>query len=139
MTDLHHYQVELFYAVIDMQLQELNTRFVEVSTELLLCMTCLYLSISFSAFDKHKLIRFAQLYPSDFSAFELMVLENQAETYVIDMRSCDEFAKLQGISDLAKNLVWFKKDILYPLVYKLVKLALVLLVVTAIVKRVFLQ
>ncbi|XP_031285498.1 zinc finger MYM-type protein 1-like [Pistacia vera] len=73
-----------------MQLQELNTRF----TELLLCMACLDPSNSFSAFDKHKLILFVQFYPSDFSAFELMILENQAETYVIDMRSCDEFAKL---------------------------------------------
>ncbi|XP_031285017.1 zinc finger MYM-type protein 1-like [Pistacia vera] len=80
-----------------MQLQEFNTRFTKVSTELLLCMTCLDQSNSFSAFDKHKLIRFAQFYPFDFSAFKLMLLENQAETYVIDMRSCDEFSKLQGI------------------------------------------
>ncbi|XP_031251509.1 uncharacterized protein LOC116109438 [Pistacia vera] len=78
-----------------MQLQELNTRFTEVSTELLLCMACLDPSNSFSAFDKHKLIRFAEFYPSNFSAFELMVLKNQIETYVIVMRSCDEFAKLQ--------------------------------------------
>ena len=53
------------------------------------------------------------------------------------MRSCDEFAKLQGIGDLAKNLVWFKEDILHPLVYKLVKLALVLPVATATVERAF--
>ena len=26
-TNLHHYRVELFYTVIDMQLQELNNRF----------------------------------------------------------------------------------------------------------------
>ena len=35
-TNFHHYQVELFYVVIDMQLQELNSRFTEVNTELLL-------------------------------------------------------------------------------------------------------
>ena len=38
-----HYQVELFYVVIDMQLQELNSRFTEVNTELLLCVVCLNL------------------------------------------------------------------------------------------------
>ena len=36
MTNLHHYQVELFYTLIDMQLQELNNRFTDVNMELLL-------------------------------------------------------------------------------------------------------
>ena len=34
MTNLHHYQVELFYTIIDMQLQKLNNRFNEVNMEL---------------------------------------------------------------------------------------------------------
>ena len=58
-TNLNHYQVELFYVVIDMQLQELNSRFTEVNTELLLCVTCLNPSDSFIAFDKQKLLRLA--------------------------------------------------------------------------------
>ena len=36
MKNLYHYRVELFYIVIDMQLQELNNRFNEVNMELLL-------------------------------------------------------------------------------------------------------
>ncbi|PIM99151.1 hypothetical protein CDL12_28358 [Handroanthus impetiginosus] len=36
-TYLHHYRVELFYTIIDMQLQELNDWFNEVNTELLSC------------------------------------------------------------------------------------------------------
>ena len=40
-TNLHHYRVELFYTVIDMQLQKLSNRFSEVNTDLLLCMACL--------------------------------------------------------------------------------------------------
>ncbi|KAI0510290.1 hypothetical protein KFK09_010891 [Dendrobium nobile] len=51
-TNFHHYQVDLFYTVIDMQLQELNNRFSESSTELLLCVTCLNPSNMFSAYDK---------------------------------------------------------------------------------------
>ena len=40
-TNLHHYRIELFYTVIDMQLQELNNHFFEANTNLLLCMACL--------------------------------------------------------------------------------------------------
>ena len=56
-TKLHHYQVELFYVVIDMQLPELNSRFTEINTELLLCVACLNPCDSFIAFDKKKLLR----------------------------------------------------------------------------------
>ncbi|GAV79922.1 LOW QUALITY PROTEIN: Dimer_Tnp_hAT domain-containing protein, partial [Cephalotus follicularis] len=120
----------------DMQLQELNTRFNEVNTELLLCMACLNPSDSFSAFDKNKLIRFAQFYESGFSQ-ELMVLDDQLETYIIDIHSCNDCFELKGIGDLAKKLVDQKKDIVYPLVYKLMKFALILPVATATVERVF--
>lgn len=60
-----------------MQIQELNTHFSETSTELLLCMSCLSPSDSFSAFDKRKLIRLVGLYPVDFSTIELVALEHQ--------------------------------------------------------------
>ena len=53
-TNLHHYRVDLFFKVIDLQLQELNN-FSEVTTELLLCMACLNPSDSFLAFDKKKI------------------------------------------------------------------------------------
>ena len=65
-TSLHHYRVELFYKVIDMQLQELNNRFSEANIDLLLCMACLNPSNSFVAYYKEKLIRLAKFYPSDF-------------------------------------------------------------------------
>ena len=74
-TNLHHYQVELFYVVIDMQLQELNSRFIEVNIELLLCVACLNPCDSFISFDKKKLLRLAQFYPQDFSPIELMILD----------------------------------------------------------------
>jgi hypothetical protein len=86
-TNLHHYRVELFYTVIDMQLQELNNRFNKVNTELLLCVACLNPSDSFCAFDKQKLIRLAQFYPFEFSTIDLLALENQVENYIVDTRS----------------------------------------------------
>ncbi|XP_052299730.1 uncharacterized protein LOC107177392 [Citrus sinensis] len=51
-TNLHRYRVELYYAVLDMQLQELNSRFNGTNTELLLCLACLSPNDLFSAFNK---------------------------------------------------------------------------------------
>ena len=45
--------------------------------------------------------------------------------------------KLKGIGDLFKKLVETRKNIVYPLVYLLVKLALLLPVATATVERAF--
>ena len=72
-TNLHHYRVEIFYAIIGMQLQELNNRFTEKSTELLLCAACLNPSNSFTTFDRKKLICLAQFYPKDFLTTELII------------------------------------------------------------------
>ncbi|KAJ8900187.1 hypothetical protein K2173_024827 [Erythroxylum novogranatense] len=106
MTNLHYYRVEIFYSVIDMQLQELNNRFDKVNTSLLLCMACLDPKDSFSAFDMDKLIELAKFYPSD------------------------------GIGDLAKRMVATRKHHVFPLVYLLVKLSLLLSVATATVERI---
>ncbi|XP_062080273.1 uncharacterized protein LOC133785028 [Humulus lupulus] len=137
MTNLHHYRVEFFFVVIDIQLQELNERFNEVNTELLLCLASLCPGDSFVAFDKKKLVRFAEYYPKDFSTFELMILDDQLETYIIDVRTTEKFLGLKSIGDLAQKMVETKKDIVYPLVYRLITLALILPVVTAMVERVF--
>ncbi|KAI0492627.1 hypothetical protein KFK09_026903 [Dendrobium nobile] len=136
-TNLHHYRVDLFYTVVDMQLQELNNRFSESSAELLLCMSCLNPSDSFRAYDERKLICLAQLYPSDFSTIEVIALKNQLATYIIDMRTSEEFSSLRSIADLAKQIVKFKKNAVYPLVYKLITLSLTLPVATATVERAF--
>ena len=136
-TNLHQFRAELFYSVIHMQLQELNDRFTEANTELLLCVACLCPNDSFFAYDKQKLIRLAQFYPEDFSPIELLKLEDQLETYIFDVRSNEEFVGLKRLGDLAKKMVETKKDKVYPLVYLLITLALVLPVATATVERVF--
>ena len=76
-TNLHHYCVELFYTVIDIQLQELNNHFSEANTNLLLCMACLNPSDSFVTFDKEKLIRLEKFYPSDFLRIYILTLDSQ--------------------------------------------------------------
>ncbi|XP_028110673.1 zinc finger MYM-type protein 1-like [Camellia sinensis] len=104
-TNLHHYRAELFYTVLDMHIQELNARFIESNTELLL--------------------------------LELMVLNDQLDTYIIDMLSSNEFSILNGIADLAKKMVETGRDKVYPLVCLLLTLALILPITTATVERVF--
>ncbi|XP_050156296.1 uncharacterized protein LOC126630229 [Malus sylvestris] len=136
-TNVHRYRVDLFTDVIDKQLTELNDRFTEKNTKLLLCVACLSPINSFFAFDKEKLMRLAQFYPSDFSEHDLELLKEQLENYIWDMTSNSEFVDLKGISDLAQKMVGTKKDHTYPLVYLLLTLALILPVATASVERVF--
>ena len=54
----------------------------------------------------------------------------------MDLRSSTEFSELKGIGELARRMVKTKKDKVYPLVYQLVTLTLILLVATATVERV---
>ena len=133
-TNLHHYRVELFYTVIDLQLQELNNCFLEADTDLLLCMACLNPSNSFVTFDKEKLIRLAKFYPSDFSRIDILALGSQLQNYIFDMRSNDLFLELQGVGELAEKLMKTRKHDTYPLVYLLVKLVLTHHVATTTVK-----
>ena len=120
-----------------MLLQELNDRFTETNTELLLCLACLAPDNSFSAFNKAKLIQFAKFYPSDFFPTSLVVFDNQLDTYIIDLQSSEDFSNLKGIYSLAEKLVQTEKHLVYPLVYLLVKLALILPITTTIVEKAF--
>lgn len=126
MTNLHYYRVELFYDVIDLQRTELESRFSETSTKLLLFMACLNPNNSFAAFDKNKLIQLARLYPNDFSDMDLEILNDQLETYILDMLNSSEFLNLNGIGDLAQKMVETKRDKVFSMVYLLIKLALTL-------------
>ncbi|XP_075074852.1 uncharacterized protein LOC142162399 [Nicotiana tabacum] len=137
-TVLHHYRVDVFCKIIDWQIQELNERFDEVTTHLLRGIACLNPINSFSSFDIRKIMRMTELYPDDFDEFSMGALENQLASYIIDVRDVDErFSDLHGLCDLSKRLVQTKKHSNYPLVFRLVKLALLLPVATASFERAF--
>nr|XP_027067749.1 zinc finger MYM-type protein 1-like [Coffea arabica] len=122
---------------MDLQLQELNNRFNEINMELLLCMASLSPSDSFAAFDKKKLIHLAEHYPCEFSKLDILALDTELDTHINDLKSAKEFLDLRKISDLTQRLVETKRDIVYPLAYTLLKLALILPVATTIVERAF--
>ncbi|CAN1149252.1 Zinc finger MYM-type protein 1 [Linum perenne] len=136
-TNLHHYKVEVFYTVVDMQLQELNSRFDEVNTQLLCSLACLSPNDSFAAYDKHMVLNLARFYPTEFSDVQIIFLEHQLETYIFDMQANDDFKGLKGIEELSMKMVKTKKHLVYPLVYLLLKMALILPVATASVERAF--
>ncbi|XP_049378065.1 uncharacterized protein LOC125853348 [Solanum stenotomum] len=126
-TILHHYRVEVFYKIIDWQRQELNNRFDEVTPDLLLEIACLNLVNSFSNFDMENILRLAELYPDDFDKYSIVDLRFQLENYIVDVRDHDKrFFSLKGLFNLSKILVETKKHITYPLVFRLVKFALLL-------------
>ncbi|KAH7663529.1 Ribonuclease H-like protein [Dioscorea alata] len=120
-TYLHYYRIEVFYSVLDMIIQDMNSHFSESTIELLSCISCLDPKQSFSRFDAVKLVHIAELYPEDFSELDRMALVDQLEI----------------IGELAIKLVETEKHLRYPLVYQLIELALVLPVSTASVERVF--
>ncbi|XP_070039929.1 uncharacterized protein [Nicotiana tomentosiformis] len=80
----------------------------------------------------------AELYPNDFDEFSMGALENQLASYIIDVRDVDErFSDLHGLCDLSKKLVQTNNHSNYSLIFRLVKLALLLPVATASVERAF--
>jgi hypothetical protein len=135
--NLHRYRVDMFLSIIDRQLLELNERFDEVNTELLVCMAAFSPIDSFAAFDKDKLVKLAEFYPNDFSLLELRHLPSSLTLYINDMLADERFKNVRTFAELSVKLVETNKFDRHAVVYKLFKLVLVLPVATASVERVF--
>ncbi|KAM3299486.1 hypothetical protein ACQJBY_040799 [Aegilops geniculata] len=133
----HYYRVDCFFAVLDLLGEEFNDRFNEVNSELLLCMSSLSPSDLFCHFDKKKLLKLAKFYPDDFNHKDMVTLEHELGLYIDNILHDTRFSSLDRISDLAKLMVDTRKNLSYPLVYRLLKLALTLPVATATVERCF--
>jgi hypothetical protein len=57
--------------------------------------------------------------------------------YIIDLCGSDEFSSIEGIANLAEKMIKTKKNLIFSLVYMLIKLLLLLPVATATVEKVF--
>ncbi|XP_021768547.1 uncharacterized protein LOC110732825 [Chenopodium quinoa] len=134
-SNLHHFRVEVFFGVIDLQLQELENRFPEITKELLVCMSCLSPVDRFSKFDKEKLINLAKFYPNEFPSSELIVFGHTLESYICSVRGDERFWNLKGLSDLSIKLVETGLSETHDRVYLLLKLVLLLPVAAASVER----
>ncbi|PHT57854.1 hypothetical protein CQW23_00217 [Capsicum baccatum] len=102
----HHLCVEIFCAVIDVQLQELNDRFDVVSSDLILGMGSLNPINSFSNFDKDRIMTLAKCYPNELDDENLRDLSYQLDTFIIHMR--DEsysFKAMVNWAELPNDLI----------------------------------
>ncbi|KAH1103307.1 hypothetical protein GYH30_037330 [Glycine max] len=136
-TNLHHYRPEIFYVAIDKICVEMDHRFSEGSNIILDCFSCLDPKNSFSKFDVDKLARLADIYHADFSDDDRGTIRDQLETYVLQVRRNASFSTCEDVQSLAMKMVQTEKHLVFPLVYKLIELALILPVSTASVERAF--
>jgi hypothetical protein len=133
----HRFHADMFLGIIDRQVQELNNRFDEVNTELLRCMASFSPANSFRAFNVENLVKLAGFYPHDFELEERNQLSFQLKRYIDDVRKDENFTNLRSLAELSVMLVKTDKVPRYDIVYKLLKLVLVLPVATAGVERIF--
>ncbi|XP_058767464.1 uncharacterized protein LOC131641141 [Vicia villosa] len=117
-TNLHHYRAEICYVAIDKICVEMDHCFSEGSNIILDCFSCLDPKNSFSKFDVDKLVRLVDIYHEDFFDDDRGIIRDHLETYVFQM-------------------VQAEKHLVFPLVYKLIELALILPVSTTSVERAF--
>jgi len=104
---------------------------------LLTCFACLDPRESFSKFDVNKLARLTEIYLDDFSFDDRKKIKDQLQTFLIHVRRIEEFRVCQDFASLALKMVELNRHMMFPLVYRLVELALLLPVATALVERAF--
>jgi hypothetical protein len=106
----HHYRYDIFTVAIDQQAQELNSRFSEQATEILILSTSLDPSDSFSSFNINKVCTLAsKFYPADFVGQDIDNLRCQLRHYALDVCTHPQFQDLTRVADLCRRLVTTKK------------------------------
>jgi hypothetical protein len=136
-TNQHYYQLDCFNDVIDWLLRELDYHFNETSSQLLVCLAAFSPRDSFHDFDIEKMMSLAKLYPHDFESENLRDLNHEHGNYIYDVKDDERFSNLGTIDQLSKRMVNTNKYERYPMVYRLLKVVLVLPVATATVERCF--
>ncbi|KAH9647563.1 TTF-type domain-containing protein [Citrus sinensis] len=137
-TVAEHYRVNLFYVVIDCQLQELSSRFNEHSVQLLILSSALDPRECRESFRIGDVCQLAdKFYLADFTDVDKMNLKIQLEHYEYNVVQHPEFKSLSTISDLSQWLVSTRKATIFPLVYRIIVLVLTLPVSTATTERSF--
>ncbi|KAL1077588.1 hypothetical protein V6Z11_D10G105700 [Gossypium hirsutum] len=123
-TVKHHYRVNILFATIDTQLQELKSKFNE--------------HVFFKLFDIDKIyILVNKFYQKDFSQQEKERLPYRLKHYELDVCKHLDLRKISTLSELCKSLVESGKLVMYPLVDRLIRLLLTLLVSTAFSEHAF--
>ena len=136
-TQEHHYRVDTFLAALDAIIMEMDHRFNEVSSELLVSFACLDPRENFARFDVEKIARITEIYDQDFSIRDRDNIREELETFLVHVSRVDDFKSCHDLGSLATTMIANKKHILFPLVYRIIELALILPVATSSVERAF--
>ncbi|CAN6223312.1 unnamed protein product [Urochloa humidicola] len=134
----HHYRYDIFTVAVDQQAQELNCRFSEQATELLILCNSLDPKDSFSSLNIDNVCTLAsKFYPGDFDEHEINTLRHQLRHYELDVPTNPKFQNLTSVADLCRRLVETNKSDDYYLIHRLIRLVLTLPVSTATTERAF--
>ncbi|XP_042433023.1 zinc finger MYM-type protein 1-like [Zingiber officinale] len=133
-----HYHFEIFNAVIDFQLMELNERFPEDTTELLTLSNALSPVDGFKSFSFPDICSLVdKFYYYDFNLEERGDLERELDHYKFDIPRHAQFQNLNSLHHLCQTLARTTKSVIYPLIDRLVRLVLTLPVSIATTERAF--
>jgi hypothetical protein len=131
--------VDIFYAAIDFQLQELNRQFSEDAVELLILGSALDPRVARDSFRIDDICRLVnKFYPQDFTDHEKEQLEIKLIHYEYNVVQHASFQGLSNIFELCQWLVRTEKSTIYQLVFRAIVLLLTLPVSTATTERAFL-
>ena len=97
----------------------------------------MHLLYGFSNFDMDKLAHLADLYPVEFTSTGRTFLSQELQYFLSDMRIDGRFSNVEDLGSLAKKMKETMKDRVFPMVYRLVELALLLPIATTSVQIVF--
>ena len=121
LTMEHNFRIGIFTVAIDFRLQELKSRFCELTTELVILSSALN-----DAFRLFKIVDICNLvkkyYPQDFIEHEQELLESQLQHYELDVIKHPNFQNMSTISKLCRGLKISRKSKIYFLIDRLIVL-----------------
>ena len=98
----HHYRVNIFYATIDSQLQELNYRFNEDAMESLRLSSALEPREALKSFRSSDLCLLVEnFYPQDFTDYGKQVLKKELYHFEHNVVQDPEFKEFKSLSELS--------------------------------------
>ncbi|KAL5750564.1 hypothetical protein ACOSP7_025167 [Xanthoceras sorbifolium] len=134
----HYFHFNIFNAVIDFQLMELNSIFTEQTIELLTLSMTLSPVDGFKSFDIDDICTLAmKFYSQDFDKNDIEDMRRQLNHYRFDVICSPGFQNFTSLSELCQCLAETKKSEHYTLIDKLIRLVLTLPVSTATTERAF--
>ncbi|GAV67739.1 LOW QUALITY PROTEIN: Dimer_Tnp_hAT domain-containing protein, partial [Cephalotus follicularis] len=129
---------DIFVDAIDSQLQKLNSRFDENMVELLILSSDLDPKDSFKSFNVDKICSLvSKFYPEEFTEQEQIRLPYELQHYAVDIFQHPNFGSIFSLSQLCQRLAETGKEVIYPIVDRLIRLVLTLPVSTATTEQAF--